>query len=624
MAGLCGMVRFEGQFRPASAGLPAGMRRLLAATQERGPEVALRQTPPAVLAASDWERPDRLTAHGNGVWVVADARLDHRDELIQDLDARPTATTAELILAAYERWGEEMASRLRGEFAVAVWDENRRTLVLARDPLGIKPLHYVSLPGSNALAFAGEAWPLARLRSGGETPVLDRLAVARYLSGLERGRERSFFEEVRPVEPGRVLGIDAGGSRTVTYWDPAAVPRVRHRRPEDYAEELREQLRRSVARRVADAGTMTGVAMSGGLDSCAVAALAQRASPATAAFSLTFAGLPSCDESPGIDAMETVVGMPVDRIPTADHLAWAAVDSVGDAPLLVWEGAFAEMTRRLRARGGRVLLTGHGADDLLGGSPLMLAARLQGGDAAVVREVLVAARRHGFPPVRTLYRRLVRPFLPPLVDRAVGRLGGRAGDAGPPWLHPDLKALLHAHRPPVPPSRRRARELARQQLLDTVRRLPGLEETLSWTDRVASRAGIEIRHPFLDRELVEWVLGVPPELLFGLDAHKPLLRRAVGELLPPEVLERPAKARLGAHVDDCVRREWPRLQPWLRASRLADLGLVLPARLASSGAGGEPPREIYRAVFLEGWWRRHVSSISTGPEAALDPKAFAA
>jgi asparagine synthase (glutamine-hydrolysing) len=609
MAGLCGIAWPTGAV-PPGPDFPAP--RLLTALRERGEHVEAMKAPRAWIASADWRSPKATGARLGDVWVVGDLRLGDRSGLRRDLASvlhpLPELSDPELVLAAYRAWGVDFADHLDGEFAVAVWDEGERRLILARDPLGIKPLHLSESPVLGGIAFASEAWALAAQVGAG----LDRLTVARYLAGLPRGRDRSFFSEVCPLEPGHVLVADVRGIRRRCFWDPAARPRIRHPRVEDYAEELRHLLRTAVADRVTDAAPVVGVAMSGGIDSCAVAAFArreaeERGTPVPRAFSLTFDGLSSCDESDTIDAVEAELGLAVERIPASGFWRWTAPGPVGDAPLLTWEQAFGEMTRRVRSHHGRVLLTGHGADDLLCGNPLILASRLRRGDVAVVPELLRAARRHGVPGSRTLYRRLVRPFLPATADRFLRRISGRTVDRFPDWLDPDLVARLRADPAPSRPASWDPRRVCRWELLETVRQLPGLEETLTWLDRIAARSGVEIRHPFLDRRLVEWVLGVPPEAMFRLGEHKSLLRRAVRDELPAAVLSRPAKARLGAHVDACVERERPTLEGWLAAPCLAAHGLVIPERLAARfiAPGDATPgrREAYRALFLEGWLR---------------------
>ncbi|HEY4597505.1 MAG TPA: asparagine synthase-related protein, partial [Thermoanaerobaculia bacterium] len=209
-----------------------------------------------------------------GFRVLLDGRLDNRPELIARLSPAKglEASDAEILLAAYLEWGDACVDRLLGDFAFAIWDAGRRRLLCAVDPLGIKPLHYAQV--GSLICFASDAVQV--LRHPAVPDGYNEVEIAAYLAGGCEDPERSFFAAVHKLGPGRRLVVEKGGLRAERYWSPAP-EEIRYPRDEDYVDRFRELLQRAVTDRMRGAGSFVGIAMSGGLDSTSVAALAQRA-----------------------------------------------------------------------------------------------------------------------------------------------------------------------------------------------------------------------------------------------------------------------------------------------------------------------------------------------------------
>lgn len=539
--------------------------------------------------------------------MLSDVRLDNRRELIEALapsghllDERPSDT--DLLLAAYLCWGESCVDHLLGDFAFAVWDARRHRLFGAVDPLGVKPLHWTRQ--GDRFGFASDA--LEVLRDPSVPRTLDETALADYLTNRLEDSHRSFFRAVHRLPPGHRLVAAAGGEQVERYWNPAPEP-VRYRDRRDYARHFSEVLERSVNDRLRTDGSWIGVAMSGGLDSPSVAALARRSldrngGPHLLASSFVFPRHPECDEQAYLDDLRRELNLEVERI---DFERFWSLDGLedslrdADTPFLGWRSGYGELLRRLASRGGRVLLMGHGADDLLRGSTLTGLDRLRRGDLGIVPEIVRAARNRGESVPRALYRVLGKPLLPSALVR-------RPASPPPPWLLPGFvrRSGLERHPDPAPGG-------AREEIYANTVGTAWYSRIVHWHGRNAARFGVEVRHPFLDRRLFELVLAFPPEELWEPGVSKPLLRRTMTGMLPEAVRGRKTKTRFTTFLDTVLReKEAGRIEDLLHAPLAADLGILDRDRLLAAyreyRQGGSPALRapLWHAVTLEIWLKR--------------------
>lgn len=630
MSGLCGVIDLRG--RPVEPDLLARMARPVA---HRGPDgmrtaahggaafchLALHATPEAALDVQPlWERE-------RGLLLAADVRLDAREELIAALglaDAGPLGDAA-LLLAAYRRWGEGFPARLLGDFAFALWDAPAGRLLCACDPLGVKPLHYARR--GPLLLFASEARQL--LEHPEVSPELDLETVGDHLLGRAEAPGRTFFRGILRLPPAHRLVASRLGERLEPYWEIDPGRRTVYREEGDYAAHLGELLDRAVRDRLRSPAPVVGIAMSGGLDSGSVAALARRAQragqgPGLLAASFTFDGLGDCDEGPWIEALARELGLEVSRIAAGERWLLAGEEAFRpdlETPFLAWESCFRELLARVRGRGARVLLTGHGGDGLLGGSALVYLDRLRRGRPGAVLDVVRQARQHGRDWRRALYRCFGEPLLPEAARDALRRLAGRpVAPAVPDWIDPEFarRTGLAGRLAPARAPRRFA-EAARQEIHDGALGRDDGCGVLHWYDRGAARHGLEVRHPFLDRRLVELVVSIPPEQLFRIGCYKPLLRRAMEGLLPQAVLRRPAKARLDGYVEVSLReKSRPQVEALLARPLAAEWGILDAGRLRAAyrayrGGAGEGPERLWYALTLENWFREHCDRLIESP-----------
>ena len=185
---------------------------------------------------------------------------------------RAGATDGELILRAYERWGEDCPRWLYGDYAFALWDSGKRLLFCARDAVGVRPFFYVHGPGADSFS---RAIPPRRSPRPAPSDDLDEAQAAAYLMGRPMGAGGTFFRSVRSLPPGHSIAVGAETERVRRWWRPEDAPPVVRESDEDYEREFLDVYSRAVRERLRDARPL-GVHLSGGLDSSSVAVLAAR------------------------------------------------------------------------------------------------------------------------------------------------------------------------------------------------------------------------------------------------------------------------------------------------------------------------------------------------------------
>jgi asparagine synthase (glutamine-hydrolysing) len=537
VCGICGLTR------PDARGLAA----MSAALRHRGPDSAGETTGlPVALAARrlaiiDLAHGDQPVATEDGaVTVVQNGEIYNHAALRDELRGHRFATRCdtEVIGHLYEEHGLGAFARLRGMFAVALWDGRRRRLVLARDRFGIKPLFHARLR-DGALAFASELRALAL--APGFPRELDPDALHAYLAFNSIPAPLTAYKAARKLMPGHWLTWDADTDtiRTGRFARPAPVDAgaVRREDPAALAAELRERLRDSVrAHLVSD--VPVGVLLSGGIDSAALTALAaQESGERVQTFSIGFEER-SFDELArarlvagryGTDHHELVVR------PDAAHLL-PEIAAASDEPLGDSSALPTYLVSQLAAQHVKVVLSGEGGDELFGGYQTyaadLLAARI--GPAARALSPLVERLPSGNARVPLDYKlkRFARAaHLPPLeAHHGFKEIFGAA----------DRRALLDSEgADPLAAYRARwaepagAEPLARLQDVDLGVYL--VDDLLVKTDRMSMAHSLEARVPFLDAHVAELALALPTALKVRGLAKKRLLRRAVAPLLPREI-----------------------------------------------------------------------------------------
>ena len=548
MCGIAGLAALDG-----AAVDPRPLRAVCDALRHRGPDdegiwndgpIALANRRLSIIDVAHGHQP---MAGGDGrVVAVQNGEIYNHVALRGELEAGrhrfATHSDTEVLVHGYEQWRDDLLERLRGMFAVAIWDAAERRLLLARDRFGIKPLYWSTQDG--VLAFASE---LKGLRALGIRERIDPQALDAYLTFNAIPAPLTIFCGVHKLEPGHLLEWRPGTAPAVRRWcrpAPVTAADVRREPFDALATELRSRLRDSVrAHLVAD--VPVGVFLSGGVDSGALAALAaQESSERVSTFSIGFEEQ-SFDELElarevatryGTDHHELVVGDALD--PIAELLP-KIVDAF-DEPFADSSALPTYLVSRLASEHVKVALSGEGADELFGGYFTyvadLLAPRL--GRVAQLAQPLVARLPSSSRRVSLDYmaRRFTRAaHLPPL-------------EAHHGWkqiLAPDLRAELLGNRgtpdwDPLTPWRARwaetagAAPLARLQDLDLGIYLP--DDLLTKTDRASMAHSLEARVPFLDADVAELALALPTNAKVRGLQKKRLLRAAVEPLLPRAVV----------------------------------------------------------------------------------------
>ncbi|MCB9718535.1 MAG: asparagine synthase (glutamine-hydrolyzing) [Myxococcales bacterium] len=490
---------------------------------------------------------------GRGIWADARCWLGHRRLAILDLDARgaqpmirgrrvlsyngeiynyqplrrelesrghrfETKTDTEVLLAALEEWGDSALPRLQGMFAFALWDQERGELLLARDPLGIKPLYLHR--STSALTFASEVQAL--LRSPTVDAEIDDDFLARTIACGFYFATHAHGTLVRGVEqcpPGTLMRLSAEGRvQSTRYW----TVELQDEPTAEAVPQLREHLVASVRRHLI-ADVPVASFLSGGLDSSIVTVLAAR-EHGESLYCQTL-GDPHDPSETNEDARQacSLVGLLSPRphhelvSPDFGSLRLEDIDRVCDVSCIVDDHrslAIAHNFARVHARGLRAVLVGQGADELMGG--------YWGRNA--FHRILADHADDGSPRLEARLGALFGAPLHALRGALVPRIADDADD--------HVGALLERLRPGDPGVRSRSRDF----LLSTV-----LRGILKLEDYLGMQSSVEARVPFLDAELLSWTLGRPLDLHLDLEggSGKTLLKRAFADLLPAAIIERP-------------------------------------------------------------------------------------
>ncbi len=634
MCGIAGIALFD----PSETVDPLQLRSMTDAIRHRGPDdegqyidgpVGLGSRRLSIVDVSGGHMP--LTNEDGSLWIVFNGEIYNHPQLKPQLERRGhryrTRSDTETVLHLYEDEGDRCVESLQGMFAFALWDSRRRRLLLARDRLGIKPLYFALTGG--ALIFGSE---IKALLASGRVPVrfndavLPEFLATRFVAG-----EETFFRDVRKLRPGRTLSWSPGQPlRERQYWTLPDVPAESHapRRLADAAAELQVRLRRAVQSHLMS-DVPLGVFLSGGLDSSGLAALmAPLVRPPLRTFAVGFEEAEANElgyarlvaRAINAEHHEVVVG-PAQFFEALPRLVWHE-----DEPIAFPSSVPLYFVSRLARDHVKVVLTGEGADELfLGYNRYRVAAwnaRLGGIYAALAPRAVRSLVRGGVRDLpRGLRRYAERSFLaldadarglfyenfavfPPSQQRAL--LNGRAR----PELDPFRAVLRHY-------------DTAGGTMLDRMCRADlqtYLVELLMKQDQMSMAASIESRVPFLDHELVEHVVGLPPQHKLRGWQTKAVLREALHDLVPREILTR-RKMGFPTPIGNWLRTSFAHVaDDLLLSDRFRDRGYFAPAAVErlvrEHRAGANHGDRLWLLITLELWQRIFVDGE---PHGALAP-----
>lgn len=491
--------------------------------------------------------------------LTADARIDNRDELIGILGLPPHAEIGDgdLILRAYERWGEQCSGRLLGDFSFALWDSERQVLLCARDPFGVKPYYYYYRQ-NQVFCFASKIKALLCLP---QVPrVLNEFQLAEYLEPALEGydKTKTFYQGIFRLAPGHNMTVTRTQITVRPFWSLDPTYELRLKSDEEYVEAFREVFTEAVRCRLRSPSAV-GVMLSGGLDSASVTGVADRilaqggGSRRLHTFSATAEDGVRCPESPFVSALLRDKQIEHHAV-RADQVAPFLVDlervmRSADEP---FDGnrhfTSRILYRTAQEQGVRTVLDGVDGDITLSHCNEYPAYMLRAGNwRSLLREVRGLAKRNKQSAWIALRSHVVRNLSPRLVVNLWDWLHGRPW---PAWA--DIEVFN-------PEFARRIGLAERLKMLDQeyFAMVSSAREdqwrTLSWGhvpfsmgsyDRAASLFSIEPRHPFLDRRVVDFGLALPMEQKVYQGWSKLILRRAMVGILPEKLCWRTDKPNL--------------------------------------------------------------------------------
>ncbi|BCS34692.1 asparagine synthetase B [Luteitalea sp. TBR-22] len=558
------------------------------------------------------------------LWLTFNGEIYNFQDVRRTLEGKGytfrSHSDSEVILAAYDAYGDDCVQHFVGMFAFAIWDTRRRRALLARDRVGKKPLFYRF--DADGMAFASEV--RAFFGEPGFRAEPDPQAIADYLGLQYVPTPGSAFKGVHKLPPGHVMTIEDGASRITSYWSLQYQPKL-SLTEDEAVEAVEEALDRAVRDRLVS-DVPLGAFLSGGIDSGTVVALmARHSSGPVRTFSIGFTEeryneLPAARlvaERYGTSHEEFVVEP--DAIALMPKLVWHYGEPYADSSALP-SFILAEMTRRHVT----VALNGDGGDESFAGYTRyvasLAAARIDGVLPAWLRRLPALASgplAHAFP---TPLLRSAHRFLDRLGDTTEQRYAA--------WmLHFDLKrkraicreSFLEAVTPDVVPAMEAV--LARStgpdlvdRLLDLDVRTYLLDDLLVKVDIATMAHSLEARSPLLDHRLMELAARLPSTFkIKDGRVKKHLLRRVAGKLLPAEILERP-KMGFGVPLDRWFQ---DRLQGHAREilldERTLSRGYFKPQevrRILDEHASGRVfwHYQIWNLLMLEGWFRTFIDA----------------
>jgi asparagine synthase (glutamine-hydrolysing) len=602
MCGICGRLNFDPAIGVEREPVVAMARKMV----HRGPDgegfyfgqaVALGHRRLSIIDLATGQQP--ISDERERVWVVFNGEIYNFQELRAELQARghrfSTRTDTEVIVHLYEDEGEEFVNRLRGMFAIALWDAERSRLILARDRLGIKPLYYHL--GAASLTFASEikallVWP--------DIPAeVDLPAMDSYLSYFYVPSPGTIFRGVRKLEPGHMLICEGGRVRDRKYWELAF--RIDEGLSEDdWVCRLRQSLQEVVKLHLVS-DVPIGTLLSGGVDSTSILSLQHGLGVRPLnTFTVGYREDGLADERPyarlaadrfGAEHHEVILNGGDFTARLADCL-WHLEEPLCELPAVGLQAVC-----RMAAKHVKVLLSGEGGDEAFAGYPnyrngvilewcrllpqpvrgalfsgLLAALPAASGlgqkmeRMAFLSQLSLEERYHSrattpFNIFHRLKDELYLPEVRELARRAIGELDPRSHFAAAPE-----EGVLN-----------------RMLFVDTKTWLP--DDLLLKADKMSMAASIELRVPLLDHVFIELAASVPPSLKLRRLQGKYILRRTLSGLVPEQVLKRPK----AGFIMPCSR--WlKRCEPAVRES------LTHPDSFA---------RSCFRRPFIEGLMREH-------------------
>ena len=590
-----------------------------------------------------------------GLTITADARIDNRDELILLLGlsdrSAETLTDSDIILAAYEKWGSQCPEKLLGDFAFAIWNSVSQTLFCARDHFGVKPFYYYYQPGE-IFAIASEIKAVLCLSQVPQQ--LDPIRIGDYLTLAMEDKVITTYKAILRLPPAHSMEVSESWIKTQRYWQLDPHKEILLDSDEAYAQAFRKVFTESVKCRLRSAFPI-GAQLSGGLDSSSVTCVARNllleaGKDSLQTISTIFDEISECDERPFINTVLAQGGLTPHYIHGDQTSPLANIQTIfqyedeayiGPNHFYPWIA-----NKAANELGLRVVLDGFDGDTTVShGTTRLMELAHQGRWETLVKEAEAIAALHKIAPY-PIVRHYALPCLHRLImqgrwiafSKALQLLHTRFGQsrkllaidfgikpiwrrfrhnnhsdtsAPPTWINPtfadsvSLKERTQAFSLPTAPTA----TLRQEHLL-------GLNQgifayTLEQVDRYAASFSLEVRHPFMDKRLIEFCLALPAEQKLSDGFGRMIMRRALTGILPEAVQWRFDKADLSANFDHgFLKRDRQLVDEVMtnKIQRLKDYIELKPVRAAyqrmtstSEQASNDDCMTVWKAVILTLW-----------------------
>ena len=633
MCGIHGFYQLDGTAAPRE-----WLARMGDVTTHRGPDdsgahadgrcaIGMRRL--SIIDLSGGHQP--LANHDKTLVVVCNGEIYNFRELRSELQAQGhhfrTESDSEVVLHGYAQWGERFVEHLNGMFGFAIWDARQQTLLVGRDRLGVKPIYWFD--DGKRVAFASEAKSLLELP--GVTREVDPMALAAYLELGYVPSPLSMFRGIRKLPIASILKVAPDGVSVRSYWQPPTTVDTSVS-PADWVQRVRVQIEESVRMQMVS-DVPIGAFLSGGVDSSAVLAfMTKHSSAPVKTYSIGFDGgaaerfyneLDNAREVSalfGTDHHEILVKPDVVRL--LPKLLWHMDEPIADSAF-VTTYLVAEFARR----DVKVILSGVGGDELFGGYRRYLGEHYMRyvnwlpqpakRGAAWLADLLPSDRHSKW----LNYSRLAKNFLgaaaSPFAERYRAYVGVYSADEAAAMLRQPPGRRLDA----IAESFARVGgedALARMFAVDASTQMP--DDLLMLTDKMTMATSLECRVPLLDHQLVELAAAVPASVKVAGGELKSLMKKALADVLPPQVLYRPKRgfgAPMGAWLKGALAEM---LESTLSRESIEARGLLHAAPVAKLIADHRANRvdgtdKLLALLNLEIWCRVYLDRRAPGDVA---------